>query len=224
MYGIPTPKGKNIKVTDSANYRGIALCSIYGKIFDLIILSRYAGKFCKSELQFGFKHKRSTNICTMVLNETLSYYANNGRSVYCTFLDATKTFDRVDYAKLFKLLVHRMHPPVRVRLLLNMYTSHVYRVSWNGICSVPFTVRNGVKQGGVISPAHFCIYFDKLLGKLAEAGVGCYIGNICIGALAYADDIVFFFTIHFVILFLISIVCTLLLMHYVCEINDNNNM
>ena len=31
---------------------------------------------------------------------------------------------------------------------------------------------------------------DKLLGKLAEEGVGCYIGNIFVGALAYADDIV----------------------------------
>ena len=36
----------------------------------------------------------------------------------------------------------------------------------------------------------FGIYLVKLLGKLAEEGVGCYIGNIFIGALAYADDIV----------------------------------
>ena len=30
-------------------------------------------------------------MCTMVLNETLSYYANNGGLLFCTFLDATKT-------------------------------------------------------------------------------------------------------------------------------------
>ena len=84
----------------------------------------------------------------------------------------------VDYVKLFQLLVDRMLPPVSVRLLLNMYTSHVCCVSWNGVCSVPFSVLNGVKQGGVISPALFCIYVAKFLGKLAEAGVGCYIGNI----------------------------------------------
>ena len=35
-----------------------------------------------------------------------------------------------------------------------------------------------------------CNYSDKLLGKLAEAAVGCYIGNIFVGALAYTDDIV----------------------------------
>ena len=106
--------------------------------------------------------------------------------MYYTFLDATKAFDRVNYVKLFKLLVDRMFPPVSVQLLLNMYTSYVCHVSLNGVCSVPISVLNGVKQGGVISPVLSCIYLDKLLGKLAEAGVGCYIDNIFVGALAYA--------------------------------------
>ena len=87
---------------------------VYGNIFDLIILSPYADKFCTSELQFGFKRKRTTNMCAMMLKKTLSYYANNGGSVYCTFLDATKVFDRVNYVKLFKLLVDRMLPPVSI--------------------------------------------------------------------------------------------------------------
>ena len=32
----PIPKGKNVNVTDSSNYRAIALSSIFGKVFDLI--------------------------------------------------------------------------------------------------------------------------------------------------------------------------------------------
>ena len=34
-------------------------------------------------------------MCTMML----SYYANNGGSVFCTFLETTKAFDRVNYVK-----------------------------------------------------------------------------------------------------------------------------
>ena len=79
--------------------------------------------------------------------------------MYCTLLDTAKAFDRVNYVKLFKLLVDRMLPPVSVRLLLNMYTSHVCTVSWNEVCSVPFSVFNGVKQGGVISPVLFLYLF-----------------------------------------------------------------
>jgi hypothetical protein len=35
----------------------------------------------------------------------------------------------------------------------------------------------------------FCIYIDGLLCNLRDRGVGCYIGDIFIGALAYTDDI-----------------------------------
>ena len=52
---IPIPKGKQANVTDSGNYRGIALCSIFTKIFDLIMLSRFCDHLHSSELQFGLK-------------------------------------------------------------------------------------------------------------------------------------------------------------------------
>ena len=63
--------------------------------------------FCSCDLQFGFKPKRSTDMCTMVLKESIAYYFNNGNSMYCTFLDASKAFDRVEYSKLFCLLIKR---------------------------------------------------------------------------------------------------------------------
>jgi hypothetical protein len=100
-------KGKNINLTDSNNYRGIALSSIFGKIFDLIFLSKHTEVLCTSDLQFGFKSKRSTNQCSMVLKEAIAYYVQHGSYVYCTMLDATKAFDRVNYCKLFRSLVGR---------------------------------------------------------------------------------------------------------------------
>jgi len=53
-----------------------------------------------------------------------------------------------------------------------------------------FSVSNGVKQGGVLSPVLFCVYFGGLLHKLIDAGYGCYIGHDFAGVLAYADDVV----------------------------------
>ena len=52
---VPIPKGRNANVSDSANFRGIALSPVYGKIFDNIVLNRYSDKLISSELQFGFK-------------------------------------------------------------------------------------------------------------------------------------------------------------------------
>ena len=50
-------------------------------------------------------------------------------------------------------------------------------------------MRNGVKQGGVLSLLLFAIYTDSLLKRLEESGVGCHMGGHFTGALAYADDI-----------------------------------
>ena len=69
-----------------------------------------------------------------------------------------------------------------------MYTSQMIRVKLNGACSDYFSIRNGVKQGRVISPISFCVYADGLLKLLSDAKVGCYTGPVFVGLLAYADD------------------------------------
>ena len=56
-------------------------------------------------------------------------------------------------------------------------------IEWNWFRSVSFRVLNGVKQGGIVSPIMFCVYFDKLLLSLDESG-GCYVGKFFGGALA----------------------------------------
>ena len=187
---VPIPKGNNVNKSDSSNFRGIALSSVYGKVFDNIVLTRYSRTLASSELQFGFKAKSSTNLCSMIMKESISYYINNNSSVFCTFLDASKAFDRVQYCKLFKLLMSRQVPACIVRVLINFYTSNYVRVSWCGILSDYFLAANGVKQGGVLSPVLFCLYIDGLLVALSKAGVGCFIGSNFVGALAYADDVV----------------------------------
>ena len=116
------PKGKNKNPTESSNYRCIALGSLLGKVFDLLLLDRYSDLLVTSQLQFGFKPAcRSTNMCTMVLKETISYYTAHRSSVYCTMSDATKASDRVKYTKIFRVLMERRLPPVVLRILLFMY-------------------------------------------------------------------------------------------------------
>ena len=136
-------------------------------------------------------------MCSLVLKETIDYYRANRGTTYCVMLDATKAFDRVQYCKLFRKLIDRNSPLPVIRLLLNMYTVQQVHVEWNGSYSRWFNVRNGVKQGGVLSPVLFCVYIDGLLNALSAAGVGCHLGHMFVGALAYADDIVLIsLTVH----------------------------
>jgi len=127
---------------------------------------------------------------SMVLKETISYYKQHQTPVFCTFLDASKAFDRLHYCKLFKLLLKRQLTADILRVLINLYTNSCVRVAWGTIRSDYFSVVKGVTQGAVLSPALFCVYIDNLLLLLKKAGFGCYIGAHFVGALTYADDIV----------------------------------
>ncbi len=74
-----------------------------------------------SHLQFANKESFSTSLCSFLVTEAIQYYQARGSNVYMLLLDATKAFDRVQYSKLFKLLIKRDICPLIVRLLLNMY-------------------------------------------------------------------------------------------------------
>lgn len=63
------------------------------------------------------------------------------------------------------------------------------RVRYNSVVSDFFVPRNGVKQGGVLSPTLFSVYMDGLIQELQESGVGCYVGRKFCGIVSYADDI-----------------------------------
>jgi len=186
---IPIPKNRKKSLTDSNNYRSIALSSIIGKVLDIIVMDKNTCIMQSQYMQFGFKLGHSTTQCTFVMQEIIDYYTRNGSSVYLIMLDASRAFDRVHYVKLFNLLISRGMCPMYCRILAHMYTHQTLRVKWNGVFSETFGVLNGVKQGGVLSPILFCIYIDELFVRLKCSQIGCYIGNMYAGAIGYADDV-----------------------------------
>ena len=131
----------------------------------------------------------STTMCSWLLQETMKHYQTEGSNVYCSLLDSTKAFDRVNFAKLFKILREKGLPAGIVRFLYNMYISQKARIRWDGEYSESFNVSNGVRQGAVLSPIFYTLYIDGLLRTLASARVGCHIGHTYVGSLAYADDL-----------------------------------
>ena len=58
-----------------------------------------------------------------------------------------------------------------------------------GFWQIFFPRVNGVKQGAISSPVLFCVFIDELLNRLKSAKLGCFIGNIYAGSMAYADDL-----------------------------------
>ena len=156
----------------------------------MCILLKEQHRLVTSDLQFGFKEKLSATLATAVVTETVDYYLNNEGSVYGLALDATKAFDRVQYEKLFSMLIDRKCNIYLVRLLLNMYENQTLKVRFNSVLSNTFGVSNGVKQGGILSPTLFTCYIDGMLSELQHSKLGCHVGYTYTGCVSYADDLV----------------------------------
>ena len=109
--------------------------------------------------------------------------------MYCCLLDFSKAFDKVNFNQLFKKLLARAVPAIILRLILFIYMNQSCFIRWNSVESDTFSVKNGVRQGAILSPSLFCVYLDTLLSQLRDAGVGCHIGGTFLGAFGYADDV-----------------------------------
>ena len=109
-------------------------------------------------------------------------------TVFVTFLDASKAFDRVNYWLLFTKLIDKNVPLFVVKLLMFWYTKQGMKVRWGNTLSSSFQVGNGVKPGGILSPVLFNIYMDKLSMTLNNTAIGGQIGGQLLNHLCYADD------------------------------------
>jgi len=156
---VPIPKGKNVCLSDSANYRHIATSSVLGKLLYLVVLDRFHDQLCMSDLQFGFRSRQSTYQCTMVLKETILYYVNNGSAAcLCTSV--------IKYVR---------------------WSSNMRIMEWYFYDRL--SVYNGVEQGGVLSPVLFCLSTDGLLEHLSHSKIGCNLLQFLWVLWHYADDV-----------------------------------
>ena len=108
--------------------------------------------------------------------------------MYCSFLDASKAFDRLIHSGLFLKLIQRNTPKILLDILNKWYENLQCRVRWDGYLGEWFHITAGVRQGGILSPEFYNIYVDDLIGILKRSGVGCYISKIFAAAIFYADD------------------------------------
>ena len=97
-------------------------------------------------------------------------------------------FDKCKFDILFEKLLARGLPPIVVRLYIFVYEEQVAYVRWGNVRSRQFGVKNGTRQGAILSPIFWNCYFDGLLVLLRDLGVGCHLAGTYVGATIYADD------------------------------------
>ena len=66
-------------------------------------------------------------------------------------------------------------------LLMKIYEEQQMRIRWNNSISDYFTISNGVKQGGVLSPVLLSLYSYEV----RLLGIGCYMNGLFTGVYIY---------------------------------------
>ena len=190
---VPLVKCKTGDITDVNNYRAIAISNAITKILEDLLFNLVTSTDGIDDYQFGFKKGHSTGLCTHIFKRTVEYYRERGSHVFCCFVDFNKAFDNVDYWHLFCKLFDQNNSVVcraTTRLLAYWYSHQQLCVRWHNMHSDYFSMSNGVRQGGILSPFLFRFYIRDLIRAIVYSNTGCCVAGCFVNILAYADDLV----------------------------------
>ena len=112
------------------------------------------------------------------------------KNIYFCFIDHTKTFDCVDYNKLWKILQEIGMPDHLTCLLRNLYAGQEATVRTGHGAKDWFQIRKAVCQGCTLSPCFCNLHAECIIRNigLKEAQAGIKIAGRNINNLRYADE------------------------------------
>ena len=157
--------------SDCSNYRGITLLSIAGKILARVLLNRLVpavAEYHLPESQCGFRANRGTADMVFVLRQLQEKCREQNKGLYITFVDLTKAFDTVSRKGLWQIMERLGCPPKFLNMVIQLHEDQRGQVRNSNDLSEPFPISNGVKQGCVLAPTLFTIFFSMMLQRATE--------------------------------------------------------
>ena len=149
------------------NHRGISLLCVAGKIIMRLILNRLNKHIANigliPESQCGFVQGKSTADSTFALQQLQEKCRLYNQDLYLLFIDLTKAFDTVFREGLWCILEKAGYPQHFVGIIRFFHDNMKAKVREESEKSPPFGVTSGTKQGCIIAPTLFSIYFSMML-------------------------------------------------------------
>jgi len=193
---VPLYKGKGNK-KECANYRGISLLSIPGKLFGRVIIERVIQQ-TESQLedeQGGFRRGRGCIDQVFGLKEMCEKYLGNGRDLYVAFMDLEKAYDKIDRKAMWQVLQVYGVGGKLLRAVKGFYKESKACVRVSREEGEYFPVKVGLRQGCVMSPWLFNIFMDGVVrevkARVREQGARMVYGGERkweVSQLLFADD------------------------------------
>jgi len=189
---IPIYKGNGKSKHDTDSYRPVTLLPTLYKLFEKIVddrLRSFLSENLVCKQQQGFQRNVSCVTTTFNLQETIYHNVELNNKVYVAFLDTKKAFDTVWHNGLLKIIHDKGITGKIWRIIMEAYSDMTSEIVINEHSSQRFQLRQGVRQGGVLSSLLYILYIDGLLNKLEESCSGAKAFSLQCGNPTLADDI-----------------------------------
>ena len=186
------PKKGDLTQTD--NYRGIALISVAVKLLTAIIVHKFQvglelRKFFNKG-QAGFRTQQECMGQVACLKEIVLRRRAEGKPTYACYIDFQKAYDTVPHEALFIKLKAAGMAGKALEFIKALYDRSQVRVRVGEKLTSPIPVLRGVRQGCLGSPCLFNVYINDILASDGACGVEVPGLLERIEGLLFTDDLV----------------------------------
>jgi hypothetical protein len=152
---------------ETGNYRGVSLVSQVGKVLAKIIdirLQEYCEKVGVYAMnQYGFRKDRGVQDMIFAARRLQEMAKKLNMDLYWVFVDLTKAYDSVDRESLWKVLGKCGIPKHLIDIVADWHNGMQACIKLNGTKSEKFRIETGLRQGDVMAPTLFNIYFSMII-------------------------------------------------------------
>ena len=173
---VPIPKKGDLSLCD--NWWGISLLDVGGKIFAKVIQQRLQSvtERVLPDTQCGFRSGRGYTDMIFCARQLIEKSLEHNAKLFLLFVDLMKAYDSVSREALWCVLKKYGVPPSMLSIVHSLHDGMSAEVTVNGQVAPEFEICNGLKQGCVIAPTLFNLYFALVMehwrSKCKEFGLG----------------------------------------------------
>ena len=156
--------------TNCEKHHTISLISHITNLSLRVVMNRVRGRTLEeiSPEQYGFMPDKGTLNAIFVFKRMSERAIEKRKDICAWFIDYSKTFDTVRHEPLIYLLKAIDVDSHYVQLLANLYWKQKVAVRHNGEISEWMSIKQGVRQGCVVSPHLFAMYTEMIMRRFED--------------------------------------------------------